>query len=85
MEMQTMTEQQDDGYFDVGDIVQLKSGGPDMVIAGGEQGPEGQQWWCLWFDELACLQRHLFPEAILVEAEIPNTEEEADNQLDFGI
>jgi len=35
--------------FEIGDLVQLKSGGPKMVISGGPYGSNHNQYDCEWF------------------------------------
>ncbi len=59
--------------FKKGDIVQLKSGGPAMVVT-GEAG-EGVQ--VLWYGEMADeIRNATVPSICLVEAEIEEVEEE---------
>jgi uncharacterized protein YodC (DUF2158 family) len=51
--------------FKVGDIVQLKSGGPDMTVQ--EDGYPAGNIWCQWFGGRK-LERGEFPEDSLVPA-----------------
>lgn len=59
--------------FKKGDIVQLKSGGPAMVVTGAEG--EGVQ--VLWYGEMADeIRNATVPSGCLVEAEIEDAEDE---------
>lgn len=59
--------------FKKGDIVQLKSGGPAMVVTGSEG--EGVQ--VLWYGEMADeIRNATVPAICLVEAEIEEVEDE---------
>ncbi|WP_196489370.1 YodC family protein [Burkholderia territorii] len=35
--------------FKVGDIVQLKSGGPEMTVQSQPSNPSSTTYWCQWF------------------------------------
>ncbi len=37
------------GKFQIGDIVRLKSGGPDMTVNAVNVGVTGKQVYCVWF------------------------------------
>jgi uncharacterized protein YodC (DUF2158 family) len=50
--------------FEVGDTVQLKSGGPVMTITE----IEGTQVWCTWFTPEGKLETGTFPNLALVAA-----------------
>ena len=59
--------------FKKGDIVQLKAGGPAMIVTGG--GDEGVQ--VLWYGEMNDeIKTATIPGFCLVEAEIEETEDE---------
>ena len=56
--------------FQLGEVVRLKSGGPDMVIEGITREGEGTVYGCVWFsanDEGPPL-RHIFAEVCLVKS-----------------
>lgn len=49
--------------LEVGDVVQLKSGSPNMTVNGLDR---GTRWHCAWFDYNACIPRNFtFEEAML--------------------
>lgn len=48
--------------FEVGKIVQLKSGGPDMTV---QMDTDGKHVWCQWFGGRK-LEKGLFPIASLI-------------------
>jgi uncharacterized protein YodC (DUF2158 family) len=50
--------------FKVGEVVQLKSGGPKMTV----QNIQGNEVWCTWFDEQKKPQRHWFAPEMLEKA-----------------
>ena len=47
------------GEFKVGDLVELKSGGPVMTIKEVFNDPEGAEAQCEWFDNID-VKQHLF-------------------------
>lgn len=48
--------------FQVGDVVRLKSGGPQMTVADTGEDMSGRQMvWCMWFDEKGARQQETFP------------------------
>ncbi len=48
--------------FNIGDTVELKSGGPLMTITGQEKGNKGnQQVMCTWFDREQNMKTGVFP------------------------
>jgi uncharacterized protein YodC (DUF2158 family) len=49
--------------FQIGEIVELKSGSPDMTVEGGE----GESVYCVWFDKMDA-KRGVFPAAALKKA-----------------
>jgi uncharacterized protein YodC (DUF2158 family) len=51
--------------FKVGDVVQLKSGGPDMTVAEASSVGDKDHVWCQWFGGRK-LERGRFPAASLV-------------------
>lgn len=58
--------------FNKGDIVQLKSGGPAMIVTG----QTGETVQCLWYGEVADdLRTGSVPDFCLVEAEIEEVDE----------
>lgn len=58
--------------FNKGDIVQLKSGGPAMIVTG----QTGETVQCLWYGEIADdLRTGSVPDFCLVEAEIEEVDE----------
>ena len=58
--------------FKKGDIVQLKSGGPAMIVTG----QTGESVQCLWYGEIADdLRRGEIPAFCLVEAEIEEVDD----------
>jgi uncharacterized protein YodC (DUF2158 family) len=50
--------------FKVGDVVQLKSGGPRMTIMRVE---DGGYYFCKWFDNKGAIGQGEFPGAALIE------------------
>ena len=54
--------------YKLGDIVNLKCGGPAMVVAKVMFG-EGDGWHyeIVWHDQVNCMQREILPEAALEE------------------
>lgn len=54
--------------FDVGDLVKLKSGGPDMTIQSVNNSAAPYTYWCQWFAGRK-LERGNFSEASLESAE----------------
>ncbi|EPK0249914.1 DUF2158 domain-containing protein [Serratia marcescens] len=54
--------------FDVGDLVKLKSGGPDMTIQSVSETSTSYSYWCQWFAGRK-LERGNFSEASLESAE----------------
>lgn len=58
--------------FNKGDIVQLKSGGPAMIVTG----QTGETVQCLWYGEVADdVRTGSVPDFCLVEAEIEEVDE----------
>jgi uncharacterized protein YodC (DUF2158 family) len=58
--------------FKKGDIVQLKSGGPAMIVVGQLNDMVD----CLWYGEIAdAVREHRIPAFCLVEAEIEEVDE----------
>lgn len=58
--------------FNKGDIVQLKSGGPAMIVTG----QNGETVQCLWYGEIADdIRTAAIPSFCLVEAEIEEVDE----------
>lgn len=53
-----------DRELKIGDVVRLKSGGPDMTISA--PGADSRIWSCCWFGDGEKLQVGFFPTAILV-------------------
>ena len=53
--------------FEVGDTVQLKSGGPIMTV----EALMGVDIFCTWFDEQKQLQREEFDSAVLKKFRLP--------------
>jgi uncharacterized protein YodC (DUF2158 family) len=55
--------------FKVGDIVQLKSGGPKMTVVDVERAPRGQlQVRCTWFTKQDLMEQGTFPADALEDA-----------------
>lgn len=52
--------------FKVGDVVELKSGDPGMLV---KKLIPGSQYTCVWMTRNGELQDHVFPEACLMEHE----------------
>ena len=53
--------------FNVGDTVQLKSGGPKMTVESLQEFEGTETVDCVWFDEKKEVKRQTFPAAILQE------------------
>jgi uncharacterized protein YodC (DUF2158 family) len=59
-----------DTKLQVGDVVKLKSGGPDMTVVKVLKGPKVvNNINCMWFTESGSITRGSFPEAVLVKIE----------------
>lgn len=50
--------------FNVGDVVQLKSGGPKMTISRPDES-NPRSFWCVWFDDEQSTQAACFNDVVL--------------------
>lgn len=50
--------------FTVGDVVQLKSGGPKMTVSRVDEN-NARSFWCVWFDDEQSTQAACFNDVVL--------------------
>jgi len=50
--------------FSVGDVVQLKSGGPKMTVSRQDES-NSRSLWCVWFDDEQSTQAACFNDVVL--------------------
>jgi uncharacterized protein YodC (DUF2158 family) len=65
--------------MEIGDVVQLKSGGPSMTVESITKETAGPVVRCMWFDD-AELKRGIFPAATLGEDEGEDDDDEMEDR-----
>jgi uncharacterized protein YodC (DUF2158 family) len=69
--------------MEIGDVVQLKSGGPTMTVEVVTKETAGPVIRCMWFDN-AELKRGIFPAATLKETEAEDDDDDETGDRSLG-